>query len=63
MSTFLITGVTGTTGVPTVHNLLEAGHRVRAFVHRADKRSNALASVGAEIVVGGLDGFQHTQLL
>jgi uncharacterized protein YbjT (DUF2867 family) len=58
MSTFLITGATGTTGVPTVHNLLDAGDRVRAFVHRADKRSDALAAVGAEVVVGDLLDFR-----
>jgi NAD(P)H dehydrogenase (quinone) len=54
---FLITGATGNTGAPTVENLLQAGHRVRAFVHRADQRSEALAALGAEIVEGDLLNF------
>jgi NAD(P)H dehydrogenase (quinone) len=54
---FLITGATGKTGVPTVKFLLEAGHRVRAFVHRADQRSEALAAIGAEVVEGDLLDF------
>jgi NAD(P)H dehydrogenase (quinone) len=51
---FLITAPTGTTGAPTVKILLDAGHRVRAFVHRADQRSEALAALGAEISQGDL---------
>src|ERR1700739_4291021 len=51
---FLITGATGNTGAPTVKILLEAGHLVRAFVHRVDQRSDALAALGAEIVEGDL---------
>ena len=51
---FLITGATGNTGAPTVEFLLGAGHRVRAFVHRVDRRSEALAALGAEIVEGDL---------
>ena len=47
---FLITGATGNTGAPTVEMLLDAGHRVRAFVHRGDQRSDALAAIGAEVV-------------
>lgn len=57
MSTFLVTGATGNTGAPVVHNLLGAGHQVRAFVHRTDARSDALAAAGAEIVVGDLLDF------
>ena len=55
---FLITGATGKTGVPTVEILLEAGHRVRVFVHRADQRSEALAAIGAEVVEGDLLDFR-----
>jgi NAD(P)H dehydrogenase (quinone) len=55
---FLITGATGNTGAPTVEMLLEAGHRVRAFVHRTDRRSEALAAKGAEIVEGDLLDFR-----
>jgi NAD(P)H dehydrogenase (quinone) len=54
---FLITGATGNTGAPTAKILLEAGHRVRAFVHHADQRSEALAATGAEIVEGDLLDF------
>jgi uncharacterized protein YbjT (DUF2867 family) len=54
---FLITGATGKTGAPTVQILLEAGHRVRALVHRADQRSEALAAIGAEVVEGDLLDF------
>jgi len=49
---FLITGATGKTGATSVHLLLDRGHRVRAFVHRQDDRSEALAAAGAEIVAG-----------
>ena len=55
---FLITGATGNTGAPTVEMLLGAGHRVRAFVHRSDQRSEALAGLGAEIVEGDLLDFR-----
>jgi NAD(P)H dehydrogenase (quinone) len=51
---FLITGATGKTGTTSVHLLLERGHRVRAFVHRHDERSEALAAAGAEITAGDL---------
>ncbi len=54
---FLITAATGNTGAPTVEMLLDAGHRVRAFVHRSDQRSEALAGLGAEIVQGDLLDF------
>lgn len=54
---FLITGATGRTGSTTVRLLLERGHRVRAFVHRQDDRSDALAAAGAEIVAGDLPNF------
>ncbi|GBG37949.1 NAD(P)H-binding protein [Mycobacterium montefiorense] len=55
---FLITAPTGNTGAPTVKFLLEGGHRVRAFVHRIDHRSAALADLGAEIVEGDLLDFR-----
>ena len=54
---FLITAAAGNTGAPTVEMLLDAGHRVRAFVHRSDRRSEALAGLGAEIVEGDLLDF------
>src|ERR1700753_4222100 len=55
---FLITGATGNTGAPTVKILLDAGHRVRALVHTIDRRSDALAALGAEIVEGDLLDFR-----
>src|SRR5262249_40601206 len=54
---FLITGATGNTGDTTVRLLLQRGHRVRAFVHRSDARSESLAAAAAEIVVGDLLDF------
>ncbi|WP_201359238.1 NAD(P)H-binding protein [Mycobacterium paraintracellulare] len=54
---YLVTAATGNTGAPTVRLLREAGHRVRAFVHTADRRADALADLGAEIVEGDLSDF------
>jgi uncharacterized protein YbjT (DUF2867 family) len=51
----LITGATGKTGTPTVHQLLHKGFSVRALVHKDDNRSAALSSAGAEICVGSLE--------
>lgn len=58
---FLITGATGKTGVYTVNLLLEAGHAVRAMVHKEDERSAALRAAGAEVVVGDL--LNHDDLI
>lgn len=55
---FLITAPTGNTGAPTVEILRHAGHRVRAFVHRIDHRSDALDALGAEVVAGDLLDFR-----
>ncbi|CAG9254927.1 NmrA family NAD(P)-binding protein [Paraburkholderia caribensis] len=54
MKKFLVTGSTGSTGVPTVRLLLENGHKVAAFVRREDSRSDALKELGAEIVTGDM---------
>ena len=54
---YLITGATGNTGATTVRLLLQRGHRVRAFVHGEDARSESLAAAGAEITVGDLLDF------
>ncbi len=51
----LITGATGKTGSAAAQQLLEKGYPVRAFVRRADNRSEKLRQQGAEIVVGNLD--------
>jgi NAD(P)H dehydrogenase (quinone) len=50
----LVTGATGETGGYTTDLLLEEGFEVRAFVHKADERSDKLKARGAEIVVGDL---------
>jgi NAD(P)H dehydrogenase (quinone) len=50
----LVTTATGKTGRETVLSLLSRGLPVRAMVHRADARAEALRSRGAEIVVGNL---------
>jgi len=55
---YLVTGATGNTGDTTVRLLLQRGHRVRAFVHSVDGRSESLAAAGAEIAVGDLLDFE-----
>jgi NAD(P)H dehydrogenase (quinone) len=54
----LVTRSTGATGSKTVKFLIDAGAGVRAFVHREDERSAALAAQGAEIVRGDLLDFR-----
>lgn len=55
---YLISGATGPTGSKTVEFLLEAGVKVRAYVHRQDERSAALSALGAELVTGDLLDFE-----
>src|SRR5260370_4602311 len=55
---YLISGATGATGSKTVEFLLEAGVKVRAYVHRHDERSAALSALGAELVTGDLLDFE-----
>jgi NAD(P)H dehydrogenase (quinone) len=50
----LITGATGDTGRAAVREAIRLGLAVRALVHRADARSEALGALGAEIVTGDL---------
>jgi NAD(P)H dehydrogenase (quinone) len=50
----LVTGATGETGRYTTQLLLSQGFRVRAFVHKADARSDQLKALGAEIAAGDL---------
>ena len=50
----LVTGATGKTGTPLVEQLLERGFAVRALARRHDERSERLAAIGAEVVVGDL---------
>jgi NAD(P)H dehydrogenase (quinone) len=55
---YLISGATGATGSKAVEFLLEAGVKVRAYVHRQDERSVALSALGAELVTGDLLDFE-----
>ncbi len=48
----LVTGATGKTGASVVDMLRRRGFAVRAMVHRLDKRSRRLETLGAEVVVG-----------
>jgi uncharacterized protein YbjT (DUF2867 family) len=54
---FLVTAATGNTGLPAVEFLRDSGHRVRAFVHTIDERSQPLQDMGAELVEGDLLDF------
>jgi uncharacterized protein YbjT (DUF2867 family) len=53
MSLFVVAGATGHIGSVVAHDLLAAGHKVRAIVRNADK-AKALATQGAELVIGEL---------
>jgi uncharacterized protein YbjT (DUF2867 family) len=53
MSLFVVAGATGHIGSVVAHELLAAGHKVRAIVRSADK-AKALAALGAELLVGEL---------
>ena len=48
----LVTGATGDTGRAAVREAIALGLTVRAMVHSKDARSEALAKIGAEIVMG-----------
>jgi uncharacterized protein YbjT (DUF2867 family) len=61
LPTILITGATGKTGAAVVKELRAKGWPVRAVVHQPDVRSQALAKLGAEIVVA--DPFDPDQML
>ena len=53
----LVTGATGLTGHAAIRHLLASGHKVRAFAHRKDERSDALVQLGAEVVFGDFNDF------
>ena len=50
----LIAAATGRTCAAAVHQLLERGFPVRAFVRRKDARATALEVAGAELFVGDM---------
>ena len=50
----LVTGATGKTGSVVTAELLKAGYRVRALVHREDDRSARLKAQGAEIAISDI---------
>ena len=54
----LVTGATGNTGGYAIKYLLEKQVPVRALVHQIDQRSDALAAMGAEIVLGDLSDLE-----
>ncbi|MGA5464431.1 NAD(P)H-binding protein [Mycobacterium sp. NPDC050041] len=54
---YLISAATGQTGAHAVRILRQDGLRVRALVHSLDARAEALADLGAEVVVGDLLDF------
>jgi NAD(P)H dehydrogenase (quinone) len=55
----LVTGATGKTGRVVVAELLNAGHPVRAMVHREDSRSAQLRAQGAEIAVADMSDVER----
>ncbi len=54
----LVTGATGNTGGYAIKYLLAQKVPVRALVHQIDKRSDALAAMGVEVVVGDLSDLE-----
>lgn len=48
----LVTAAAGRTGLHVVSQLIEKGYSVRAMVRRFDEKSQRLANLGAEVVVG-----------
>lgn len=55
----IVTGATGKTGSAVVSELLKAGYRVRAMVHREDIRSARLQASGAEIAVASMNDIER----
>ena len=55
----LVTGAIGKTGSVVVAELLKAGYRVRAMVHREDRRSARLQAQGAEIAVADMSDVER----
>jgi uncharacterized protein YbjT (DUF2867 family) len=59
--TILVTGATGSTGIPVVAELIAKGFPVRALVRRKDARSAALEKRGAKTIIA--DFYDPDQLL
>jgi uncharacterized protein YbjT (DUF2867 family) len=62
MTTTLVTGATGTLGVPTVHRLRAAGHDVRALSRRSGPgltTADLLTGTGLHAAVAGADTVLH----
>jgi NAD(P)H dehydrogenase (quinone) len=55
----IVTGATGKTGSVVATELLKAGYRVRALVHREDGRSTQLKAQGAEIAVADMSDVER----
>jgi NAD(P)H dehydrogenase (quinone) len=55
----IVSGATGKTGSVVVSELLKAGYRVRAMVHREDARSERLQAYGAEIAVADMNDVER----
>src|SRR5262245_3000434 len=55
----LVTGATGKTGSVVAAELLHAGYRVRAMVHRQGARSAHLRAQGAEIALGDMSDVEN----
>ena len=60
-SKVLITLATGKTGYSTAVQLLAEGYEVRIYVRSKNKKTVALESLGAEVVVGDFDNKQQLQ--
>ena len=50
--TILVTSAGGHTGTPAVHQLLDKGYPVRAFLRRDDFRAQRFREAGAEVFIG-----------
>ncbi len=55
----LVTAAAGHTGSAAVHQLLENGFPLRAFVRRRDARATALEQAGAELFVGDMFDYRN----
>src|SRR3979409_2218763 len=55
----IVTGATGKTGSVVVAELLKAGYRVRAMVHREDGRSARLQAHGAGLAVADMSDVER----